>query len=261
MKQVVSRTFELGLRGKLASWRGDQRLEWTAGLFRTENQDDIIAIAHRQSNGRGYFTNAGDTLRQGVEAGVRYQDRRLLAYANYAFIDATFRTANVLASPDNPVRRGVRSATRGLHPTDDDDPLCIQVNPGDRLPGIPRHRFKAGFDYWLTTKWKFGADLVAASDQIFFGDEGNDNPPLDGYAKVDIRTSYNLTEHVQIYGLIDNLFDSRYGLFGNFFNREAANNAAAGRSASGDDFFDDAIHAPSRRPRPFAIYGGLKVKY
>ena len=43
-----------------------------------------------------------------------------------------------------------------------------------------------------------------------------------GYAKVDIRTSYNITENVQIYGLIDNLFDSRYGLFGAFFNGEAA---------------------------------------
>ena len=82
---------------------------------------------------------------------------------------------------------------------------CVQVQSGDRLPGVPRHRFKAGFDYWLTSKWKFGADLVAASNQIFFGDDGNDAAPLAGYAKVDIRTSYNLTENVQIYGMVDNI--------------------------------------------------------
>ena len=101
LKQVVSHTFELGLRGKLASWSRRSSLQWTAGLFRTENTDDIITIA-RRSNGRGYFLNAGDTLRQGVEAGVTYQERWWSAYANYAFIDATFRRANILSSPDNP---------------------------------------------------------------------------------------------------------------------------------------------------------------
>jgi iron complex outermembrane recepter protein len=255
LKQVVSRTFELGLRGDLASWHGDQRLEWTAGLFRTENQDDIIAIASAE-NGRGYFTNGGDTLRQGIEAGIQYQDRRLSAYANYAFIDATFRTANVFSSPDNPA---AENSICPQSPDLEDDAACINVSPGDRLPGVPRHRFKAGFDYWLTSKWKFGSDLVVASNQIFLGDEGNDNPPLDGYAKVDIRTSYNLTDHVQIYGLIDNLFDTRYGLFGNFFNRDAANNAATADPSIPDDYFTNArtiTPAP-----PFAIYGGLKVKY
>ena len=49
---------------------------------------------------------------------------------------------------------------------DDDDPKRISKATGCR---VPRHRFKAGFDYWLTTQWKFGADVVAASDQIFFG--------------------------------------------------------------------------------------------
>ncbi len=257
LKQVVSRTFELGLRGRLASFGGEQKLEWTAGLFRTENQDDILAIAS-QSNGRGYFANAGDTLRQGVEAGVRYQERQWMAYANYAFVDATFRSANILASPDNPNQNAyVDCATGGTWQVD--DPVCIQVKAGDRLPGIPRHRFKAGFDYWVTPQWKVGADVVAASDQIFFGDEGNDNPPLPGYAKVDLRTSYNLTEHVQVYGLINNLFDSRYGLFGNFFNLDAANEAAAADPSTGDGYF---TNARSITPAPpFAIYGGLKVRY
>ena len=53
------------------------------------------------AQGRGYFQNAGDTLRQGVELGAVYTEQWLQVYANYAFIDATFRTANVLSSPDN----------------------------------------------------------------------------------------------------------------------------------------------------------------
>ena len=79
---------------------------------------------------------------------------------------------------------------------------------------------------------------MAASDQVFFGDEGNDGEKLDGYAKVDLRTSYNVTENVQIYGMVDNVFDSRYGLFGNFFNVEAANNAGAADGLP-DEYFGD----------------------
>ncbi len=256
LKQVVSHTFELGLRGNLANLGADQKLEWTAGLFRTENTDDIIAVAST-SNGRGFFQNAGDTLRQGVELGVVYQDTRWFAYANYAFIDATFQTANILSSPDNPV--GFRCPGTNPAIPDDDAPNCIQVLEGDRLPGIPQHRFKAGFDYWVTHAWKVGADVVAASDQIFFGDEGNDNAPLGGYGKVDIRTSYNITENIQIYGLVDNVFDSHYGLFGAFFNQDAA--AEAGEADGlDDDFFENSSRTITPAP-PVAAYGGIKVKY
>lgn len=248
LDQVVARTYEFGFRGKLASLGQDQKLQWTAGLFRTETQDDIIAVA-APTSGRGFFQNAGDTLRQGIEAGVVYTDPRWYIWANYAFIDATFQSNLVLPSPNNPGATPCPTA-----PTEN----CVFVTPGDRLPGIPAHRFKFGFDYWLHPKWKVGADLVAVSDQIFFGDESNIQAPLGGYARVDVRTSYDVTEHVQIYGLIDNLFDSRYGLFGNFFDTELANGPAEA-DGLGDDFFTNPrtiTPAP-----PFAIYGGIKVKY
>ena len=50
--------------------------------------------------------------------------------------------------------------------------------------------------------------MVAVSNQIFFGDEGNDNDPLAGFAKVNLHTSYDLTDNIQIYGLIDNVFNT-----------------------------------------------------
>ncbi len=256
LKQVVSHTFELGLRGNLATWNNGSQLQWTAGLFRTENDDDIITVAS-SSNGRGYFKNAGETLRQGVELGLAYQERWWHAYANYAFVDATFRTANILASPDNP------SADESLCAASDpdDDAACIQVNPGDRLPGVPRHRFKAGLDVWVTPKWTVGGDLIAVSNQYFFGDEGNDQPPLDGYARVDLRTAYNITEHVQIYGMIDNVFNSHYGLFGNFFNSEAAANAANAGGLDGDALFDGQPNRTITPAPPIVAYGGIKVRY
>jgi outer membrane receptor protein involved in Fe transport len=252
LDQVVSHTWELGLRGKMVGV-SSERFEWSAGLFRALNTDDIYQIAD-QISGRGYFDNIGDTLRQGVEIGGRYTDSRWMMYANYAFVQATFESSFIMPSPNNPM------AFECGEPEPGEEALsCVQVNAGDRIPGVPLSRFKTGFDYLITPQWKFGADLIAASSQVFFGDEGNDNAPLGGYAKVDLHTFYDLTENVQIYGLVYNLFNSQYGLFGNFFNLEAANEASEANPATGDDFFTNPrtiTPAP-----PLVAYGGMKVHY
>ncbi len=133
-------------------------------------------------------------------------------------------------------------------PLDPDAPQCIQVQPGDTLPGVPKHKFKAGFDYWITGKWKFGADLIASSSQVFYGDEANLNSRLAGYAQVNLHSSYDINEHVRIYGLINNLFDARFGTFGNYFDTEAASEASLGTIR---------FHRPAHR-RPLAAVCGLR---
>ncbi|MGD9935666.1 MAG: TonB-dependent receptor, partial [Dehalococcoidia bacterium] len=144
----------------------------------------------------------------------------------------------------------------------EEEPTCVFVRPGDRLPGIPRHRFKAGFDYWLTPKWVLGADLISASNQIFYGDEGNDNTPLAGYYKINLHSAYNITDNIQIYGLVENLTDQQYGLYGTYFNVEAANEAAeADPSLNGDDTFAEGNAKTITPAIPFAAYGGIKVKF
>jgi iron complex outermembrane recepter protein len=100
LKQVVSRAFELGLRGKETYWN-DGKLEWSAGLYHAMSFDDILALAAPES-GRGFFANVGDTLRQGVELGMRYTDKQLMVYANYALVDATIQTNVQLPAPNNP---------------------------------------------------------------------------------------------------------------------------------------------------------------
>ena len=77
LKQVVSQTWEGGLRGQLASWGHHERVDWSLGVFHTLNIDDIISVA-APTSGRGFFQNAGDTLRQGIEASVSYRADRLL---------------------------------------------------------------------------------------------------------------------------------------------------------------------------------------
>lgn len=254
LDQVVSRTFEVGLRGEEKYFDGS-RFAWSAGLFRTLNEDDILNVAAEET-GRGFFLNAGDTLRQGIELAASYQTRWYSVYGSYAFVDATFADDIVLPAPNTP--SGTADCP-DLEPGDfdpADPPQCNFVSDGDRLPGIPRHRFKAGFEYWLTPDWRVGSDLIAASDQVFFGDEANNNRKLAGYTRVDLHTTYRLSENAEAYGIIRNLFDQKYGLYGTFFDAEEAEEAA---EAAGYDEFEDARSiSPSR---PFAIYGGLRVTF
>ena len=252
LEQVVSKTFELGVRGQSRSGDG-QLFTWSAGLFRTLNKDDILNVA-AETSGRGYFLNAGDTLRQGIELAAAYQNRSFSVYGSYALVDATFQDDLQLPAPNTPEDTTVVCA--GADPLDPDSPRCQNVSDGDSLAGIPRHRFKAGFEYWLTPKWKFGTDFLAATEQFFFGDEANNNRKLSGYTRVDLNTSYKLSENAEMYGLIRNLFDRRYGLYGTFFDTEEAEEAF--EAAGYNDPTDPRSISPSQ---PFAIYGGLRITF
>jgi iron complex outermembrane recepter protein len=244
LKQVVSRSFEAGLRGNLVDMANAGKLDWSLAVYRTENEDDIISVSAPQQ-GRGYFQNAGITRRQGVDLALNYKNERFSGYMGYGFVDATFQSNLELSSPNNP-NATTNACLDGISFG------CIQVKPGDRLAGVPQHRFKAGFDYFLTSKWLVGADLVATSDQVFRGDEDNKNPRLAGYGVVNLRTSYDVTKGLQLYGHINNLFDSRYGLGGTYYNSADLN------ALTGSAFTDNRTIVPGA---PFAAYGGVKVKF
>lgn len=254
LEQVVSTTIEIGLRGNVATFGREHALAWSLTGFHTTNEDDIISIASPQF-GRGFFDNVGKTQRQGVEAAIQYTNRSLLTYASYTYTDAEFRENLAISAPDNPVGDDC--------PEPADDERCTYVRPGDRLPGIPTHKFKAGFNYFVTSKWAIGTDMVAVSDQRYFGDEGNDNKPLPGFAKFNLHTSYQLSDNVQVYGLVDNVFDTRYGLFGTYYSAEGA--GYANKSYDPDLFESDEDCASCQRTKvpapPVTAYGGVKVRF
>jgi iron complex outermembrane recepter protein len=274
LKQVVTKTWELGFRGQDISWNGKERFDWSLGWFRALNFNDIIQIADQQQ-GRGYFANAGLTQRQGIELAASYRNERWFLYGSYAFIDATYQSTNVIPSENNPKVTTPCSDfgiggddDDGGGAGDDDDDLCMKIRPGDRIPGVPRHRFKAGFDYKITPRWALGADLIAASSQFFYGDDANLDRPLAGYTKVNLHTSYDVTDHVQLYGLIDNLFDQQYGIYGTYFNTALAQQAGPGDGGSGgpDPSLKGLVYNPDNARTmtpaiPFAAYGGVKVKF
>ena len=203
-------------------------------LFHTLNNDDIVN-GYSTLIGRSFLENGGDTLRQGLEAKISYRNAKWLIYANYNYVDATFQSSLTLTSPNNP-----------LNPVPGND-FIIRVHPGDRLPGIPAHKFKAGIDYSITEEWRAGVTLLAASNQVFFGDEANQNARLPGYGVLGMHTSYNLTKNVQIYGIVNNILDKHYATYGTYFD-----------ITSVPGFSDARTIVPAQ---PFSAYGGIKMRF
>ncbi len=244
LEQVVSRTVEAGLRGGMPMGAG--RMTWGAGYFRTQNEDDILFVSSNVT-GRGFFFNAGDTLRQGVETKVTYQDSVWNLYASYSYVQATYEDAIELQSPAHPL---------GEPCSADPETTCINVQPGDRLTNVPEHRIKAGAEYMVTPKWMIGGDVIASSGQYHLGDEINVLPKVGGYARVDFKSSYDVTENVQIFGFVNNVFDREYGLFGTLF--ETAETPTGPVGVDGFSFNNPRSIVPAQ---PITGYGGVKVKF
>ena len=116
---------------------------------------------------------------------------------------------------------------------------------------IPRHQFKLGADYAVTRDWKVGANLAVVGSQFYVGDESNQNPQLPVYWTVNVRTSYQLSKELQLFGVINNLFNRKYVVYGTFFDTQAVANAIP------TPFTDPRQQTPAQ---PFAIYAGAKYK-
>ena len=95
----------------------------------------------------------------------------------------------------------------------------IFVVPGDHLTGIPDFRFKLGAEYQITNPWKFGADLNVIGSQWLVGDEAKPElPKVPAYWVVNLHSSYKVSENIEVFGLVRNLFDQHYYVYGTFFD-------------------------------------------
>src|SRR6202034_3403084 len=188
LKQVVSHTYEVGMRGTFPDLL-DGQVTYNLSAFRTLLENDIFGIATSVS--QGFFQNIGDTRRQGFEAGVNYRAPSWSLFANYSYVQATFRSPLTVPSPSNPFQ---------------DDNGDIQVVPGDRMPGIPESRLKLGADYRVIPEWTVGATLNYTGSVFYVGDESNQLSPIPGYTTVNLHTSYRPVPHFEIFATINNLF-------------------------------------------------------
>ncbi len=200
LKQVVARTFEVGARGRVADL-SHGRLGWNADFYHTKNHDDLIYETTDFNTNLAYYTNAGATLRQGVEANLRYDTARLHASLGYAFTDATFQSPLLLGSGSNP-----RADADGNE----------HVRPGDRIPGVPTHRGTIVLEYNLTDRWEIGGNAILQSSAYRFGDEANLTKPVGGYVTIGFNTDYKITSAITVFGVLNNAFNHRYDTYGTF---------------------------------------------
>ena len=200
LEQTVARSVEGGLRGR-ATFGAAGSVDWSVAVYRTAIGDDILFVASPELIGTGYFRNAGDTRRIGVDAEVNGRAGRLGWYAGYGLVHATFESR--LELPGDAEVNAAATAEGAL-----------RVEPGDRLPGVPRHSFKGGVRFTVTDPWDVMLETVAASSRVFVGDEGNDQAPLDGYRIANLRSVYRAGGHAELFVRIDNLFGTDYATFG-----------------------------------------------
>ncbi|MFN5746668.1 MAG: TonB-dependent receptor [Methylococcaceae bacterium] len=200
LNQVVAKTAEAGFRGQFRKLYGGN-IDWSAGYFNTVNTDDILFINSGTLANQGYFSNVGDTLRQGLELSVSADYEPVRFGFNYTYLDATFQTPFTANSPNNPYANA-EGAT--------------YVRPGDYIPGLPQNIAKAYADWLMFDGFTFGSNLNYQSYQYMRGDEANQNKPIGGYVVVNLTAEYRYNENVAIFGRFDNIFNRNFQTFGNF---------------------------------------------
>ena len=238
LDEVIARNLEIGVRGALSAG-----LNWSLGLFRTLNENDIIWQTG-QTRAHGLFKNIDNTRRVGLEAALAGAWERWRWNINYTFIQATFEDDFDVLSPNHPANAVLRGGDDDDDDDDDDggepggsggadagddtdgedgdsedgqgDANRFQTRPvsaGAELPGIPDHMFKAAVEHTFSDRFSAGLELLAVAGSHLRGDESNELDKLDGYATVNARANYR-GERFEAFVLVENLLDGEYENFG-----------------------------------------------
>ena len=96
-----------------------------------------------EQTGFGYFRNFGETQRQGFELGINGQRGRVYFGTGYTFLSATFQSEETVNGESNGSNSEAEEGEPGLEGT-------IDIEPGDRMPFVPRHMIKAFADVRIT---------------------------------------------------------------------------------------------------------------
>ena len=89
------------------------------------------------------------------------------------------------------------------------------------LPIFPQQTLKLGLEYELHPGLFLGGDILYASSQYVRGDDVNQLPQVPEYVVVNLDARYEFNNHFEVFGMINNVFDTDYETFGvintNFF--------------------------------------------
>ena len=221
LPQIRATTYDIGMRGSVwGEW------QWNLGAYQTDLKNDIYFVS--VGNGQGFFDTVGSTRRRGIESGLSGNVGKARLSLNYSLTQATFEDKFNMFSLDNSSAGTVAGLGNGV----------IQVEPGDKMPGVALHNLNASMSYDLTDKWTVGLSAVAHSESYLRGNENNDhqkgvasvrqfplgnggvgtvtrqpatNPgKIPGYATFNLQTSYKLSKEWTATMIVSNLFDKEY---------------------------------------------------
>ena len=266
LKQVVSRTFEAGVRGN-----PDGAVRWSLGFFHTSNDDDLLFVASQQT-GYGYFQNFGQTRRLGIEANVSAHLRNLDAGAEYTFLNATYQSPQVIGSGSNSTNSNALDGVPGIA-----DGGNITITPGDRIPEVPEHMMKLYADYHPLRKLSVDADFNLIGASYVRGNENNLHRPdgiyylgpgqSPGYGVVNLGSRYKFSPHYELFAQINNLLDRRYYTGGQLASTPYDGTGTFTARPFGSVQFQGDTSYPIRNSTflspgaPITVFGGLKLSF
>jgi len=194
LAQVVSRSWESGVRGKLDNWGS-----WSATGFFTTNSNDIYFVSDPTVIGSGYFKNIGSTQRAGFEGNVDGKIGNWGWFASYTLMRATFESPMTVGS----VSPGGNGST-------------ITVKPGNVMPGMPLHSLKLGANYRIIQDVTVGGDAVVKSGVYLRGDENNTQPRTNPYTVINMDATWQPKEWLSVYIRGNNIFSQKYETAGQY---------------------------------------------
>lgn len=145
-----------------------------------------------------------------VKLGATYFRRRTTNQIAFSFV--TFQSENIeRVETDGFELTLAADPTRALHVeanyTLTDARNRSGANAGRRLQLRPQHSGTATVDWETPLRLKVGGTLTLAGDS--FNDAAN-AVRIDGYAVFDLRASYPVTDKIEVFGRVENLFDEAY---------------------------------------------------
>jgi len=90
----------------------------------------------------------------------------------------------------------------------------LRVSSGSSIPGIPQHQVNLGVDFSLNDRFEWGADVVVRSGVYLRGDEANLLDRTDGYAILNLRGAWHVSDNLMLFARVENVFDQDYETFG-----------------------------------------------
>ena len=198
LEQVITRSVETGIRGQ--SNLNKFTVNWTSTAFLSKNYDDIIFVSSGTGLSSGYFKNFGETQRLGLDFTIdAFNNKTKLGFKgfsiNYSYLEATFQSAHTLPAAN--------------HPNSVND-----VQAGDIIPGMPKHKINANVTYNLFKDLNITAGLTGATGVYLRGDESNQLKKTAPYAVFNFQSEYTPKKNVKFFARIENILNSDYETMG-----------------------------------------------